>query len=211
MQAATSGGGSDAVYVDKKKLRREHKRKMMVSYRKEKKKEQTHLKLTLHRLEQTLQSLTTRQTPGQSALPWKEIARALLDESTASQIEHRALRNQLERHTFVLRAMKRWVVENTSLARSPNPVSPSWRHSTLYSDGHTRALGKEWITLQMLHTTERMLMAQGFPETLDEIYSADVAFTEDEGNEYSMSWQFVSAHSIAFVVSRFQALICAMR
>ncbi|CAK4085420.1 unnamed protein product [Aphanomyces euteiches] len=188
MQAATSGGGSDAVYVDKKKLRREHKRKMMVSYRKEKKKEQTHLKLTLHRLEQTLQSLTTRQTPGQSALPWKEIARALLDESTASQIEHRALRNQLERHTFVLRAMKRWVVENTSLARSPNPVSPSWRHSTLYSDGHTRALGKEWITLQMLHTTERMLMAQGFPETLDEIYSADVAFTEDEGNEYSMSW-----------------------
>ncbi|KAG9399603.1 hypothetical protein AC1031_011992 [Aphanomyces cochlioides] len=121
-QVATSGGGCDVVYVDKKKLRHEHKRRMMVSYRKEKKKEQTHLKSTLHRLEQTLQSLTTRprQTPdtttGQSALPWKEVARALLDESTASQIEHPELTSQLERHTLVLQAMKQWVVENTSLA-----------------------------------------------------------------------------------------------
>ncbi|RHX97222.1 hypothetical protein DYB30_013160 [Aphanomyces astaci] len=58
----------------------------------------------------------------------------------------------------------------------------------------SRQLGKLWITQQMYHNIEPTFAKYPFSRHVTEAFSATVEFT-DAGNEYLLSWQFVTTKS----------------
>ncbi|KAF0700844.1 Aste57867_8643 [Aphanomyces stellatus] len=165
--------GMETATMMKKKAEEQAQR--MVKYRKERKVKIRQMQQTLTMLEYTKEQIILRmeamgrqlpshKNPATSALSWKEIAKALQDDTRDSEHRRRDLQAQLERHTRLLRDMQLWVESNTPLETSIlDPATPTWRNVTLLANPDSRRLGKEWILQHMFHHTDRIFYDHGLP------------------------------------------------
>ncbi|KAF0748927.1 hypothetical protein AaE_007197, partial [Aphanomyces astaci] len=166
-----------------KSCRRERKRKMMVSYRKEKKLEECELKMAYRRLEMEIHALraSTHSAGNASALPWKDIALALEEEAKPSHVEYQSLKEKVKATSRLLRCMEQWVICNSTIAASPNPVS-HWL--ALHAPNEPR----------ITPTREALDHPANVPQHRAHIRQVPIQSTY-AGNEYLLSWQFVTTKS----------------
>ncbi|KAF0694500.1 Aste57867_14635 [Aphanomyces stellatus] len=212
--------------VEAKKLarrlkRRVYIRKMMRHYRDKEKRDFVSLRAQALALEVELRHLasSTDKANPRGALPWKEVALALLGERQVSHREKDFLVHQLDHVSAVVRTMSQWVATHSmplSMCPCDDPTS-TWRQVTLMADPESRALAKEWLLQQMYGHTDHMFRTFGFP-TLDGQHTfqrIDVTFHDDDddrGFVYVAGYQFQSGDaSIERVLRTFrQHLCCAL-
>ncbi|KAF0719239.1 hypothetical protein As57867_001161, partial [Aphanomyces stellatus] len=129
-----------------------------------------------------------------AALSWKDIALGLQDDANLSKSQSKALRRQVRDQAGLLRDMQRWV-EFTIMTQAPNARTSTWRDVTLLANPASRQLGKEWITKQMYHNTDRMFHQHGFGHPDHVYFTHEILFT-DAGLEFVLCRQFTSVRSI---------------
>ncbi|ETV90776.1 hypothetical protein H310_14512 [Aphanomyces invadans] len=162
--------------TDKKARRRVYFKTMRQMYRNEEKQEKEYLIKKIQELENDLATLVLLQKSGsdesKTALPWKDIAQELNEGVKVASSGLKMLKTQVETIATQVWAMKKWVVANSVLKSGLDSRVPTWRDVTLLAHPTSRRLGKEWITLQMYHNTDRIFQQYGFPaldspETID--------------------------------------------
>ncbi|KAH9154272.1 hypothetical protein AeRB84_003600 [Aphanomyces euteiches] len=130
------------------------KARKMMEYRLEKKAELTRLHNTIASLESMKRNMIA-----------KAPLTLLCEDRRLAQSQQRNLRKQLVKQEQLAKEMYAWVVANVSIQteKSLNTNTLTWRHVSLASNPTTRGLGKEWITKQMYHNTERIMLENGLP------------------------------------------------
>ncbi|KAF0690574.1 Aste57867_18021 [Aphanomyces stellatus] len=164
-----------------RRVRREKYNAYMVEYRKKTHENVKTLKETLLQLEAIYRPLVTAKNARIHAiLPWKEVARALNEDSALSVSQQRALVNQLREHHGTLQELHAWV---NRVTRPLNALQSTWRDVTLPTHPSARSLAMQWITKRMHEHSEAMFQAHHFPPwnapPEDDIWcDTDVTFSE---------------------------------
>ncbi|KAF0683683.1 Aste57867_24245 [Aphanomyces stellatus] len=187
----TSEGGTSASDVtsaaaqkamEKKMKQRLYIRKMMRIYRDEHRQSREYLTNRIAELKTHLDHLIhmhARKRESATLLPWSDVAQALRENAAASMTEHHALQAEVAVYHGLVENVWLWMASCDHVSRALNPNQPSWRHVTLLADPRARRLGKEWITQQLYHNTNRILQ-QHLPRSLspeDDYASVDVTFS----------------------------------
>ncbi|KAF0720381.1 Aste57867_357 [Aphanomyces stellatus] len=208
----------DGKIAREEKQERERKRHFL--YRIEKKSEAAHLKQTQIELETKLQQLVEASKLRQPhILSWRDAAKALKDARDGAHVRNRQLRARIHIYERLVRDLSMWVQATDGVSvpfsflpmiisltpqyicqRSLNPLSPTWRDVTLLANPESRKLGKEWITMQMFHNTDRVFQQHGFPswdcDDVDVYRDLDISFPESGGCLYTSRRHFVSSKSL---------------
>ncbi|KAF0719753.1 Aste57867_825 [Aphanomyces stellatus] len=186
----TAAPVADAVAHDEKLKRRKYMREMMRSYRKEHRNEVRFLEHHVRHLEEEMEKfmqkarkckVERRDTQGEEDgfMQWRDVAQGLREASEKSQADNNSLMRRAADSSSIVRDMQRWVASTLEIQRSPNAKCLTWRNVSLLSNPLSRRLGKEWITQQMYHNTDRMFVEYGFPDIRDDhaIYDLNLEFT----------------------------------
>ncbi|ETV68383.1 hypothetical protein H257_15699 [Aphanomyces astaci] len=160
---------------DQKTRRRAYFKTMRQMYRNEEKQEREYLLRKIRELEIDIAPLKKHATGGnltKSILPWKDVAMGMDEGVKIASSQLKVLKTQVDAYAEQVWAMKKWVVTNSVLKSALDSRVPTWRDVTLLAHPTSRRLGKEWITLQMYHNTDRIFQQYGFPaidshETID--------------------------------------------
>ncbi|KAF0687050.1 Aste57867_21189 [Aphanomyces stellatus] len=167
--------------LDKGLTSAETNKQYLVNYRKAKKAARMRLKQTVADLEALRDQLKSQPR----MLPWREVARVLIDARRLSETQKITLGAQVAEHRELMREMAQWVGINT-------PTMPlgaqcmTWRHVSLPRDPTTRRLAKDWITQQMLHNMERMFQRHEFPAwDVHESIDSEASFDFHDDAEYT--------------------------
>ncbi|KAF0720380.1 Aste57867_356 [Aphanomyces stellatus] len=179
----------------------EKERKRHCLYRLEKKSEAAQLKLTQKELEAKLEQLLEASKLRQPhILSWRDAAKALKDARDGAHVRNRELRARIHMYERLVRDLSAWVQATDGVTRSLNPLCPTWRDVTLLANPESRKLGKEWITMQMFHNTDRVFQQHGFPswdcDDVDVYRDLDISFPESGGCLYTSRRHFVSTQSL---------------
>ncbi|KAG9400792.1 hypothetical protein AC1031_010231 [Aphanomyces cochlioides] len=161
-------------------MAKNQKARKMMEYRLEKKAELSRLHETIASLESMKRNMMAKAP---RTLLWEDVATALAEDRRLAQCQQRNLRKQLVKQGQLAKEMYAWVVANKSL----NTNTLTWRHVSLASNPTTRGLGKEWITKQMYHNTERFMLENGLPPFESDYWfdcprSAHFQFDDDDGH-----------------------------
>ncbi|KAH9098374.1 hypothetical protein Ae201684P_017589 [Aphanomyces euteiches] len=193
MEQAMMEESSPSIIV--RRHRRDDKQSQrMAQYREQKKQEFLVLEQSISKLERIRTELLQRAPkPKQKSLllPWKEVAKALRDLRSLGESQNKDLRSQLQRHQKLVEEMVHWVSLHYSIEKPPSSGRRTWRHVSLLADLTSRKLGKEWITQQMFHNTDRVFQEYGFPSidaTAHLLQDFHFLFSEDQG------YRFITRH-----------------
>ncbi|KAF0720382.1 Aste57867_358 [Aphanomyces stellatus] len=186
---------------DDRKEKQERERKRHCLYRLEKKSEAAHLKQTQIELEDKLEQLLEASKLRQPhILSWRDAAKALKDARDGAHVRNRGLRARIHMYDRLVSDLSMWVQATDGVSRSLNPLCPTWRDVTLLANPESRKLGKEWITMQMFHNTDRVFQQHGFPswqcDDVDVYRDLDISFPETGGCLYTCRRHFVSKQSL---------------
>ncbi|CAK4070594.1 unnamed protein product [Aphanomyces euteiches] len=148
------------------------------------------LEAQLKKLQTPSSKSQTQDTP-KSLLSWAIVAETLADEKNAVVAENSSLKHDIAKYKSFGEGMQKWVAAQHTAVRSkrgknlPRQINmdlmhlwaqlsaenvprriralPSWHNTTLFAEPSLRKMGKQWITQQMFHNTERMYQTFSFP------------------------------------------------
>ncbi|RHY03143.1 hypothetical protein DYB25_011212 [Aphanomyces astaci] len=147
---------------------------------------------------------TTKSSPLESELPWKEVAKAMYEMSQEVATTRRMLQHDAAEAEVVGLDLQGWA-----------PLSSrcqTWRDVTLLSHPRSRQLGKQWITQHMYHNANRIFQQQECPPAYYNIIdnSWDIDFSSGECyyivERGHVDWNM----SLANVQSMFRNHMCSM-
>ncbi|KAF0690573.1 Aste57867_18020 [Aphanomyces stellatus] len=162
---------------------RERYNAYMADYRRKSSGNVKALKETLLQLEAMYRPLLDAKNERiRGVLPWKEVARAMRDDSALSISQQRALIAQLREHHGTLQELHAWVHR---VSRPLDALQSTWRDVSLPAHPHARGLAMQWISKRMHVHTEAIFQAHHFPPwnapPQDDIWcDTDVTFAENE-------------------------------
>ncbi|KAF0698945.1 Aste57867_10467 [Aphanomyces stellatus] len=161
--------------AERRMRKRAYIRRFMQTYRTRGKAEFNDLKAQADALEDELETLLERKRTREtvqvyahapstsSALPWREIAAALLEHRRLALTEHAELTHESRDVSVLVQTMQAWVASMISIPASPQPHRPVWRRASLVAHHASRTLGKEWIADLMYHNTSAVFEEYEFP------------------------------------------------
>ncbi|KAF0694925.1 Aste57867_14231 [Aphanomyces stellatus] len=181
----------------------------MIHYRKQKKEELEVLLRTVVELQEMKEKIMSAPSSSSDGLPWREVARALLDHRRVVEGENKSLKARINQHKALLRQMHEWIAHRVSIQTSPDAARTTWQNVTLLGNPSSRVVGKEWITQQLFHNKARMFERHACPAATDEPYMlTDLTFQDDDGIDYVHRGLLILPCPLAILLTVFRNHIC---
>ncbi|KAF0689655.1 Aste57867_18892 [Aphanomyces stellatus] len=107
------------------------------------------------------------------ALPWKEVAAGLREETFRAVHTNRKLRSEREVQKALVEILEAWVKTQTRHAAALTAPARTWRNVTLLASPESRAVGYDWITAHLHHNLQAVFQRYEFPSVTSAEISGD--------------------------------------
>ncbi|CAK4080511.1 unnamed protein product [Aphanomyces euteiches] len=124
------------------------------------------------------------------ALPWKEVATGLREETFRALHTNRQLRGKHQEQKELIEMLKAWVNIQTRHGATLSSPSRTWRNVTLLASSRSRSMGYEWITAHLYLNTEAVFQRYAFPSVQSEEISGDFDIDFANPDEIQYIWRY---------------------
>ncbi|OQR86912.1 hypothetical protein ACHHYP_09796 [Achlya hypogyna] len=127
----------------------------------------------IYELEGKLRRLQGRRT---TLLPWKDVSRALAEDTLRNVRDNRSLKVDLDSNRRLCAYLRTWLNGLAPIPRSPRSTGDGWQHSQLIAgDPAARRTAYEWIARQAYYNTDAAMAQLTFPiDGPDDVVAVDV-------------------------------------